>query len=188
MFSKDAPALFGADEDIDNYCIRKMENEGLQPSREFDRMGDCIAANINIMSMSTARVPYNICRNLEWQVCAARGMLPGQGNTDVLFATNPSELNPRTGNRPLGQCAGWKPMKLEGGYGYGNIDIYYLELCLFAQLCTNSEAIFRDSQPFTCNFSKERFRELQRILQEPIPSTNDHKQAHRTAAHPHCSS
>ena len=39
----------------------------MTPSEAFGHAGNCIAANINILNLFTARVPYNICRNLEWQ-------------------------------------------------------------------------------------------------------------------------
>ena len=43
----------------------------------------------NILSLYGDRVPYNICRNLEWQVCAALNRIPGQGGTDIIAYTPP---------------------------------------------------------------------------------------------------
>ena len=67
----------------------------------------CVRANVNILSLYGDRLPYNICRNLEWQMCAAQGKLPGQGtNLDgtrdrtIKFAKAPRELELVTNNRP----------------------------------------------------------------------------------------
>ena len=74
-FSKDAPALLGFDESIDQYCTEQS------PSRGSDdgHAANCVRANRNIFSLYGERIPFNICRNLEWMVCAAQGKLPGQG-------------------------------------------------------------------------------------------------------------
>ena len=101
------------------------------------------------------RVPYNLCRNLEWQVCAATGRLPGQraDGSQIRFSYPPSKL-PRA-TRPLGSCSGWRPTtksdapigsRLEsatgGVLGYANDDIFYLETCIFSTICSNRERLF----------------------------------------------
>lgn len=52
--------------------------------------------------------------------------------------------------------------------------VFYLEACLFAQICENSDELFSVGvlEPFRCKFSRSRFAELQRKLtQGPrIPS------------------
>ena len=35
----------------------------------------CAAASFNILTLNGGLYPYNICRNLEWQGCAAQGKL-----------------------------------------------------------------------------------------------------------------
>ena len=182
-FSEDAPALFGADEDIGAYCQNKMKRDyGLTPSNAFGHAGNCVAANLNILNVFTDRVPYNICRNMEWQVCAMKGEVPSQGSNAVLLATEPNSLDPKPGSRrPLGRCSGWRPPDGSpdtptGGFGYTNDDIYYIETCLFDQLCTNGADIFRNrqnDQPFHCEFSHERFLELEQILSEPAVEVED---------------
>ena len=110
------------------------------------------------------------------EVCAAQGLLPGQGNNDVLFATAPYSLDPKEGSeRPLGRCAGWRPDKAPtGGFGYTNDDIYYIEVCLWDQICTNGAEVFEHRHgAFQCDFSEERFRELQAILAEPAVVAED---------------
>ena len=105
------------------------------------------------------------------------GKIPGQGNNDVLLATPPNGLEPHQ-SPPLGKCAGWRPDDVpRGGLGYANADIYYLEVCLFDQMCDNREELFantgRENTPFRCKFNAERFRELERLLSEPADLTVD---------------
>eukprot|EP00966_Prymnesium_polylepis_P331039 7386611-Prymnesium_polylepis.1 len=104
----------------------------------------CRRGNLNILNLLAQRVPYNLCRNLEWQVCAARGMLPGQAGRTVRFSFPPGALDP-AGERPLGQCRGWHPERVPetGRFGFANDDIFYLEVCLFNQLCENRADLFR---------------------------------------------
>ena len=60
-FSDNAPALLGFDESIDWYCT---SHGGSGQHAEA-----CVQANVNILSLYGDRIPYNICRNFEWQVC-----------------------------------------------------------------------------------------------------------------------
>ena len=55
-----------------------------------------VRANLNILSLYRTRVLYNICRNLEWQVCAALGKLPGSAGAEHHLqqgAEQPGPLN-----------------------------------------------------------------------------------------------
>ena len=47
--------------------------------------------------------------------------------------------------------------------------IFYLELCLLNQICTNGERIFslRAGEEFECDYSTQRFRQLQELLLSP---------------------
>jgi len=160
-FRHDAPALLGFDESIDAFCQKAGGNGG--------HAWACVQANLNILSLYGDRVPYNICRNLEWQVCAATGKLPGQGSNVILFARAPNSLDPDDPNKPLGQCRGWVPdwPKPAGGvYGYATDDIFFLEVCLFSQICRNGADLFRlrAGDRFYCDFSPHRLQELERWL------------------------
>ena len=137
----------------------------------------CVRANLNILSLHGERLPYNICRNLEWQTCAALGKLPGQGtkldgtfSRTIKFAKAPNTLELVRNNR-LGVCSGWVPSKKpEGGiYGYATDDIFYLETCLYSQVCSNGHELFdlAPGESFTCHFTPALFRELQEILLTP---------------------
>jgi hypothetical protein len=131
-------------------------------------------ASQNILSLYGKRIPYNLCRNLEWQICAAKGMLPGQGGFGIRFATAPKRLHTR-GNKPFGQCGGWTPTGECNG-GYATDDIYFLEICLLNQLCTNNHELFEleVGQFFVCQLDEARFWELKEILLTP-PTSGDER-------------
>ena len=186
FYVDDAPALFGVDADIGATCQKGMRIQGMTPSNAFGHSGNCVAAGYNILNLNSPRVPYNLCRNLEWQVCAATDQIPAQGDGAVMFATSPSSLDPNGRERPLGKCAGWRPENRympDGGFGYGNDDIFYLEACLFDQLCDNGAEIFDDVDwqkvPFRCVFNPTRFHELERILSEPANLAVDPNECRR---------
>jgi len=165
-----APALLGFDEGIDASCRASAPGY----AKDWTHATRCVAANVNILSLYGNRVPYNICRNLEWQTCAAKGMLPGQGTPAIRFATAPSSLDPAgaTG-KPLGQCKGWVPSTPPTGgvYGFATDDVFFLEVCLFNELCYNGHELFTlaEGEEFICKFDENGLRELQGILlQEPV--------------------
>ena len=105
---------------------------------------------------------YNSCRNLEWQMCAAMGRLPGQTSPTVYFARAPKTLDTTArGGRPLGTCGGWAPMGCPP-VGYSNDDIFFLEVCVYSMACENNEELFEigAEQPFTCRISQPGFRQM----------------------------
>ena len=124
---------------------------------------------MNILQLVGSQTPYNICRNLEWMVCAARGELPFQKSRKIRFAvaTDTIEIS---GRYPLWKCSGFTnaPGGCEHETGYANDDIFFLETCLFNHLCKNKEELFslRVGQDFECDFSPPAFRELASILQD----------------------
>jgi len=127
----------------------------------------------NILSLYGNRVPYNICRNLEWQVCAAQGRIPGQGGTAIIFAKAPKTLDYSPQSERLGMCTGWSAR----GYslckkdGYATDSIFFLEVCLFNRICRNGRELFavEPGDVFTCDFDPQRFRELEGILAHRTP-------------------
>ena len=54
-------------------------------------------------------------------------------------------------------------------YGYANDDIFFLESCLYSQVCTNGDGLFAlgVGEHWTCQFSEGAFRELQQLLLAP---------------------
>jgi len=170
-FDGPAPPLLGFDESINEVC---------QGSNGQDHAAACVRSGYNILSLYGSRMPYNICRNLEWMVCAAQGKVPGQGDDRVIrFAKAPNTLE----LSGLGQCRGWVPEDRPAGFvfGYATADIFYLEACLFSQICSNHEELFSldVGQDFVCDFSIERFATLQQILTSPWVEPQGAKQCTR---------
>jgi len=147
-FTQPAPALLGFDESIDFYC-------GRNDWTEKGHAEACIYANHNILSLYDGT--YNTCRNLEWMGCAARGLLPGQGNRNIRFAFRPNELRPEY----IGSCTGYHPSGC-GFDGYASYDIFFLEACMFSTICSNGHAIFdlQAGQTWQCNLDRSRFNQL----------------------------
>lgn len=106
-------------------------------------------------------------------MCAATGQLDGQGNPVIIFATAPNSLVIDRGPNPLDVCGGWMPPEARrfGDAGWANDDIFFLEVCLFNQMCNNGPALFqlRVGERFNCDFSPRRAAELQSILERPAP-------------------
>ena len=68
--------------------------------------------------------------------------------------------------------AGWVPDYLQGEHcknNYATDDIFFLEVCLFNQMCTNGADLFalQAGEAFHCDFSAERVHELEQILTSP---------------------
>jgi len=127
-FTHAAPALLGFDESIDWFCAT---HGGFGDHSEAS-----VSANLNILSIQDGT--YNTCKNLEWQVCAARGYLPGQMSRDIQFAFRPAEL--RSGL--IGACTGYSPAGC-GDQGYASYDIFFLEICMFSEFCSNGAELFQ---------------------------------------------
>ena len=161
-----APALLGFDETIDKACKRGHDCDGHAEC--------CVKHSMNILSLYGQRLPYNICRNLEWQTCAARGLLPGQKARRIVFAQAPNSVAPdgSTG-KPLGVCGGWTPPGAPKGgiFGYATEDIFYLEVCMFHQICRNGDKLFQIGVgwTFVCDFDQDGFDELESLLLSERP-------------------
>jgi len=78
-YNRAAPALMGFDGGIHSFCVAQLA--GSERSRHTAGSDGklrggivakaCVAASMNILNMVGKRVPYNLCRNLEWQVTYA---------------------------------------------------------------------------------------------------------------------
>jgi len=145
------PALLGFDESIDQYCWSHGGQGG-------GHAATCVRAGVNILSLYGDEIPYNICRNVEWQVCAAKGTLPGQGSRKIRFAYAPKLLEPESGPKPIGNCDGYMPAGC-GNRGYASSDIYYMEACVYSMMCKNRDEFWRldAEQDFVCDMNWEGY-------------------------------
>ena len=196
-FHADAPGVLGFDDAIGNYCgglpwrrlLDSSSNESEAVGRWIEegrgehershrrRLGDaarmCVERSRNILMLFGDDVHdtgagYNSCRNLEWQVCSAMGLLPGQNSATIIFAQAPSTLDAE-GDRPLGHCGGYSPQGC-GHHAYSNDDIFFLEVCMFSKICANNWELFqaRPGDWFHCQISERGFRELEGYLRAPM--------------------
>lgn len=146
-------ALLGFDESIEEFCT---DRGGWGRHSQM-----CVRANLNILSLYGDAIPYNTCRNLEWQVCAAKGTLPGQFGNPITFAFAPGSLEAYTGPHPIGSCTGYHP----GGCfnrGYASSDIFYLEVCIYSLMCSNRDELFslKVGDAFHCKMDWEGWQKL----------------------------
>jgi hypothetical protein len=148
-FDRTAPALLGFDADIKGYCH-----------------DSCDWANVNILALFGG-TPYNTCRNFEWQMCAVRGLLNWQGGGNIAFARAPKTMW-LDGYPPFGHCSGWTDAPCNDQIGFANDDIFYLEVCLFSQVCKNNAQMFQleVGENFFCDLDVDGFNNLKRILLE----------------------
>jgi len=158
----EAPALLGLDSFIVRYC---------------GGTGDCDNANANILQLrplshawANGQVEWNMCRNFEWQMCAARGRLHLQRSGKMIFAYEPNKLwlDGSHGSPKFGSCSGYHQSRCRPQSDYANDDVYFLEVCIFNKICRNGDQLFHLSQyePFFCDYSSESFSQLQSLLVE----------------------
>lgn len=157
-FSRNAPALLGFDENIDGWC---------HSSGGANHAPDCVRRNYNILSLYP-EWRWNVCRNFEWQLCAALGRLPGQGTRIIRFAFAPKNLQDQGNWKPLGDCQGWHPRGCWND-GYASSDVFYLEACMYAVICTNGHELFNleENQDWWCNLSDDGYDQLKAWLLQP---------------------
>ena len=97
---------------------------------------------------------WNMCRNVEWMHCVVQGKANwgGGGSGEIIFSHAPKFLNIDDFN-------------LQPGW-YVENDIYYLEVCVLNEMCSNHEEIFSkgDGSSFFCIFDAVRCAVLGRDL------------------------
>lgn len=93
-YASDAPALLGfGGASMMEFCLKSI---GEQPKHLWwanspDIANACVRAQKNILRLKSG---WTMCLNLQWQVCAAKGLLPGQGETsrEIHFSPAPKTL------------------------------------------------------------------------------------------------
>lgn len=166
-FSKPNSVLFGFKEAVDDFCVSELG--GWEKARGLDHAARCAKANINLLSLSGDRVPWNVCRTLEQLTCVAKRMIPGQEGHYIKFASPPGRLDPTgASGKPLAKCCGWVPtLNVPGGkFAYTTDDLVFLKTCLLNEMCSNGAELFslEVGEPFQCDFSEEGFKALQDVL------------------------
>lgn len=164
-FSQAASPLLGFDEDLYDYCS-KLIGQG-KGSGDFNNelAHRCVEANQNILRILSSRPGFgwSMCQNFEWLMCAAKGLLPGQGERTMRFATAPKSLAMGEWQTPRTYpCTDGK--SCDNRYSVG--DVFFSEACILRRICHNGEEIFRldKGKSFTCDLNEEGYRDLVRDL------------------------
>jgi len=141
-----APTVFGFAESMTEYCNeRGRGNDG-------DPGGACTRAHFNILRIGD----WNMCRNVEWMICVVQGKAcwGGGGSGEIIFTIAPNMLDIDDFNsRPD---------------SYVENDIYYLEVCVLNEMCSNHNAIFERNagESFFCKFDPVRWAAAGEVLRQ----------------------
>jgi len=142
----DAPTVFGYSESMASFCNHHGGGNQNDPGTA------CMDAGFNILRIGN----WNMCRNVEWMICVVQGKATWgmDGDGEIIFTYRPSLLDIDDFNsRP--------------GYYIEN-DIYYLEVCVLSEMCSNHEEIFKlgVGESFYCQFDPARWVATGQALSE----------------------
>jgi len=153
-FSKPAPALLGFDETILGYCseLVGMGFDGGDLNTELAQR--CVWANKNVLRLFSGARPWDMCQNIEWQMCALTGKLPHQDGRKVSFATAPRDL----------QLEWWTDPSKHPTYtpvwdGFALGDVYFAEVAVIFLVCANRAQLFEleVGETFVCEMDHDSF-------------------------------
>jgi len=101
-------------------------------------------------------------------VCAAKGLVPGQGGKGIIFPKAPKDLE-FEGSPRLGQCSGYSQVDCVGEDGYATDSIFFLEVCLFSAICSNRQDLFRlrSGDEWECDLDEGAYWDLIEKLRTP---------------------
>ena len=167
-FQKPSQALLGFDESIVEQCSTLLGVDPWGDNQDLNlKLADrCQRAKRNVLRLMTGS--WTMCQNLEWQLCALQGKLPGQGGKAIAFATRPRDvqlewwLNPST--HPTYPCRqnGWcDPAAFTVG------DVFFAEIMIAYQVCSNGAHLLEleIDEPFHCQLDRDRYLNFVKRLQ-----------------------
>ena len=160
QYPRPAPALLGFDETIYAFCAAETHQpEGPYWGDNNALASRCVDANENVLRVMGG---WNMCVNLQWQTCAVKGLLHGQGaGRQMRFSIAPNALDLTLFHNPPRGCVNGDCRQ-----GYAVSDVYYVEVCVLSHICANRDELFTlgVGDLFTCNLDEAAFRELRRML------------------------
>ena len=166
-FAAPAPALLGFDESIVEFCSELIEETATWGDLNHELASRCVRANENVLRIIAGRYSWDMCQNLEWQLCAATGRLPGQDEAKMNFAFAPKELEEEWFEKPTSHptypCNEW--WCPDTVYTVG--DVFFAEVCVLQQVCRNSDRLFavERGETFVCDLDAVRFAALAKKMQ-----------------------
>ena len=155
-----APALLGFDETIWTYCQSAAGEYGYSGDFQTALAYRCMNGGQNILRQKGA---WNMCVNLKWIACAARGMLPGQQGTDIHFATAPRDLDWEGYHDPSRTGSWWMEPHANT---FAVSDVFYSEVAMLNIICANSQDLFgvAEGGVFNCAQDTDGYARLRRYL------------------------
>jgi len=175
-FTGPAPALLGFDETIVEECSRLLGLDAWEDHQDlnFKLAHRCVEANRNVLRIMSGP-KWDLCQNMQWEMCGVLGKLPGQdGGRDgpalqprlLTFGTAPKDLNPKwfldPTKHPTYPCHGsWCD---PNGYTVG--DVFFVEVCILFAVCMNREELFTVDvgDGFVCDFDPAGYTRLSKVL------------------------
>ena len=167
-FQKPSQALLGFDESIVELCSKILGVEPWTDNQDLNgKLADrCQRAKRNVLRLMTGS--WSMCQNLEWQLCALQGKLPGQGGTAIAFATRPRDVelewwaNPSTHPTYPCQQNGWCD---PGAFTVG--DVFFAEIVVAYKICSNGARLLEleIDEPFHCQLDRGRYLNFVNRLQ-----------------------
>lgn len=167
-FQKPSQALLGFDESIVEQCSTLLGVDPWGDNQDLNlKLADrCQRAKRNVLRLMTGS--WTMCQNLEWQLCALQGKLPGQGGKAIAFATRPRDVqlewwaNPSTHPSYPCQQGGWCD---PGAFTVG--DVFFAEIMVAYKICSNGARLLEleIDEPFYCQLDRDRYLNLANRLQ-----------------------
>jgi hypothetical protein len=155
-YSQTAPAMIGTHQSVSRRCSNRRGVPAMPPypRHSGDSKRQCIVNHINALALFGSKPRYDMCRNLEWIVCAAKGSLPGQEGSGILTDPPPQHVGvdslfavERDGSVPT-----W--------FGFNHP--HHLEICMLSALCANGAELFRQTtrRQFRCEWIPGALKKL----------------------------
>ena len=166
-FWSGSPALLGFDESINEWCSSLLGKEAWDQGDLNSKIANrCRDAHRNVLRVLTGG--WSMCTNLQWQLCAITGKLPGQESPKISFATAPKDLKLEWWTDP-GRTHPTYPCRGDwcdpNGFSVG--DVYFAEVAVTSTICRNRGALFdlEVGELFECDLDREAYARMAAALQ-----------------------
>lgn len=150
----DAPSLLGFDRDMLRFCSEIVGGRAGDLWKRRETSGRevraaCMQAQLNLLRISN----WTTCSNVQWLLCVVQGKASWmRGSRQLLFATAPRDLR-------------WMQFEQRPRQA-SESDVYFFEVCLLNELCSNSETLMRigAGDPFYCQYDHLKWMRAKRDL------------------------
>jgi hypothetical protein len=136
------PAVLGFDGPLNKFCEENGKDES------------CEGYNRLFLQK------WTLCRNLQWVLCAGMGYLPGQGGSNIMMITPPSNMDVERTYKPPKDPNTATAIKAKMEEHKGNIPerfgVTVHEVCTLNKMCSNADELFKvkAGDMFVCKDAK----------------------------------